>query len=95
MQYRLCASPPNTVEIIGDMSAGTLTSPTTIFTLPAGYRPTNVQSVLPIASGGGSGLVVGTSRIVINTTGTVQATGMAGFTGGGRIFIHYFISLDA
>jgi hypothetical protein len=95
MQYRMLASPPATVEVIGDVNAGTLTSPTTIFTLPSGYRPAKAQAYTPIASGGGSGLTVGTSRIVFNTNGTVTATGMAGFTAGGRIFIHYFLSLDA
>jgi hypothetical protein len=95
MQYRLNAAPANTVDLIGDMSAGTLTSPTTIFTLPAAYRPASVQSCLPVASGGGAGLVVGTSRFVFNANGTVQAVGMAGFTAAGRLFLRYCLSLDA
>jgi hypothetical protein len=83
------------VQIVADMTAGTLTSPTTIFTLPPAYRPANPQSCLPVAAGGGAGLVVGTSRFVFNTNGTVTATGMAAFTAGGRLFLRYDLLLDA
>jgi hypothetical protein len=94
MEYRF--NPANgKVDVIGDMNAGTLTSPTTIFTLPAAYRPANQQSCLPVASGGGAGLTVGTSRFVFNANGTVTATGMAGFAAGGRLFMNYSLDLTA
>lgn len=40
LSYRLLASPPNTVQIIGEIVSGaTVASGTDIATLPAGYRP--------------------------------------------------------
>jgi len=94
MTYRF--NPANgMVELVGDMNAGTLTSPTTIFTLPAAYRPANTHWITPIASGGGAGLTAGTSRFQINPTGTVTAVGMAAFTAGGRLFLRYSMDPNA
>ena len=47
-KYRKLASPPNSVEIVGDITGGTATNSTTLFQLPAGYRPPTVSPATPI-----------------------------------------------
>jgi hypothetical protein len=38
-QYRMVASPPNTLQIVGEIAAGTLTDGTAVTNLPGGFRP--------------------------------------------------------
>ncbi len=38
-QYRLVSSPPNTLQIVGEIAAGTLTDGTVVANLPSGFRP--------------------------------------------------------
>lgn len=45
LRYRKIACPPNSVQLIGNMTAGTKTDGTTIATLAAGYRPANAQDI--------------------------------------------------
>jgi hypothetical protein len=62
-QYRLVASPPNSVEIIGAIVATAATS-STFFTLPAAYRPAHAQQIPAGATGG----VIGAAAPFITCT---------------------------
>lgn len=61
LQYRLIASPPNTVQVYGVVTSGTtVTSGTSIAQLPAGYRPaTNTLPHQVLNAGAGTGLWLG------------------------------------
>lgn len=88
-QYRLVN--PVTVEVIGVVVAGTVTSGTTIFTLPSGYYdPNNSQGLLAFE------WVSGTAALTwfqVNINGNVTLEGSA--TAGTRYAFHAFISVDA
>jgi hypothetical protein len=81
-QYRLVPSPPNTLQIVGEIVAGTITDGTVIANLNDGFRPihsvtfplacnpTNRAAVLRMTSAGDLtifGLVAGTVQIYFNT----------------------------
>lgn len=49
MQYKRCAAPDNTVELVGRIVAPSgIAGNQTIFTLPTGYRPLSLQGVIGI-----------------------------------------------
>ena len=90
-QYRLLASPPNSVEIIGAILATGATS-TTFFTLPAGYQPATQQAIPAGATGG---QVAGTTPFVQCSTAGVL-TLQHGTIGAVDTYVfHGTISLDA
>lgn len=81
-QYRLVSSPPNSLQIVGDIAAGTITDGTIITNLPDGYRPdhsvsfpmgvnpTNRAGLMREEPGGNIvifGLTAGTTTIYFNT----------------------------
>jgi hypothetical protein len=91
LQYRFLPWPMNTVELIGDLSSGTVTDPTVFATLPVGYRPATPNTfvcVYPSGTGGGAN-----ARVSVETNGQMNARGMTAVTG--RVQFHAFISLDA
>jgi hypothetical protein len=68
VQYQKVASPPNSVQISGQMKNGLIANGTTITTLPVGYRPTSPQAVT-ISSGGGGNAG---GQLEVATTGVVR-----------------------
>lgn len=94
-QYRLIASPPRTVEIIGDLTVGTVTDGTLIATLPANYRPTHSQLIVNLQVPSGTPTNPGNMRLSVGTDGTIKSQGLAGLAAPNRIYFHDFISLDA
>lgn len=90
-QYRMIASPPNTVEIIGDLTGGTMTDGTVVATLPAGYRPATQQQVATVLPGTGA---TANMRFFVGTSGNIECEGMSALTTP-RVTVHGFISLDA
>jgi hypothetical protein len=90
-QYRLVASPPNSVEVIGALAANAATA-ATFFTLPAGYRPASQQQV---ACGATGGQVAGSTPFAQCDAGgnlTVQHDTIGAAD---AYLFHGFISLDA
>lgn len=92
-QYRLVASPPNSVEIIGDIVSGTQADGTVIATLPGNYSPLNNQP-FPCAFPGNTNNEPA-PRFSVNPSGQLQCNGIAGMPAGQRVSFHWFISLDA
>lgn len=90
-QYRMLENPPNTVEIIGDISGGNTADGTVMATLPAVYRPDSIN-VFPIALASGSLSSSFNFRLSVNPAGQLQCSNIAGIT---RLAFHAFISLDA
>lgn len=86
LQFKLL--PTNAVHIIGVVSAASSTT-TTMFTLPAGYRPTS-QVEAPVAPH--TGTVTGLF-LAVNTSGTVVMTGSSNTSG--NITINAIIPLDS
>lgn len=91
-KYRYVSSPPNSIEIIGDLNPGTVTDGTTIATLPT--APAHTQPVSITIPAGTPTSPVNT-RMAVNSAGNLQCEGMAGLTSASRIAFHEFISLDA
>lgn len=84
-QYRKVASPPNCVQIIGQMLApGSTPDGTIVFNLPAAYRPTHQQNV-PL-------LNAGDCVFLIETTGNVKSERVPG---GSAPAINCLLPLDA
>jgi hypothetical protein len=81
LQYRLLASPPNTVQLQGDVTGGALAAGTiTLATLPAGYYPIGFATpAMPIVS---SGRTVATDvpDLVVTTAGVLQIRNAQGAT---------------
>jgi hypothetical protein len=95
-QYRLLASPPNTVEVIFDLNPGTVTNGTTVATLPAGYHPASAQTIACVIPSGVPTTTWPSPRLSIGAaSGAIACQGMAGMTAAGRVAVHAFISLDA
>jgi hypothetical protein len=91
-KYRKVASPPNSVEITGAISAAAATA-ATFYTLPTGYIPADKQAVC--AMGANASVPAGLSPwIECDASGnlSVQNTGALGAW---ESFFHGFISLDA
>jgi hypothetical protein len=90
MQYRKVASPPNTVEIVGYINAGTQTDGTVLFNLPAGYRPAHNQPFVASTNTVVSGRMC---LFTVNTNGdcTVSFLGASA----ANLGIHALVSLDA
>lgn len=92
-QCRIVTSPPNSVEIIGDLTAGTLTNGTVIGALPSShYFPASNQQLMLVWPGTPP-TSPGAGRFFVSTAGNIEAEGLAGASG--RCFVHGFISLDA
>ena len=91
-KYRLIASPPNTVEIIGAINAAAASS-ASFFTLPAAYRP---ASNVPVCSMGANASVpAGLSPWIECTTAGVLSVQNTGALGAWESFFHGYIALDA
>jgi len=90
-QYRLVASPPNTVEVIGTLDASSATS-TKFFTLPAGYVPASQQG-FPVGTFSGSAAADNVPFLQCDTSGnlTIQQRTATQTS----IRYHGLISLDA
>ena len=90
-QYRLVASPPNSVEIIGAISATTATA-TTFATLPAGYVPASQQQI----PAGGTGGVTASNVCYVQCDTAGNLTLNRGTTGAANTYVfHGTIALDA
>lgn len=91
-QYRRIASPPACVQIVGTIAPGTKVDGTTMFTLPAAYRPAKDQ-FFPVASshsaGGGAN-----PQVRVATNGTVACFGV-NIVGLANIELNCLVSLDA
>lgn len=95
LQYRMVASPPNSVEVIGDLTPGTITNGTVIATLPSGYVPATTQTI-PVVVPNGTPTTPGAMRLAASSgTGTIICEQLSGITGSDRVAFHAFISLDA
>lgn len=90
VSYRLAPSPANSLQLAGEAQSGTVTNGTTLFTLPAGWRPATEQIIV-------CGYSTGTNiaRLQINTSGAVNIFN-AGATAGiaGIIQINNIVPLD-
>lgn len=94
-QYRMVASPPNSVEIIGCIHETAKTS-NVFATLPSGYQPVKIQGFgahISVATGGTA--VATTAGIQCDTSGNLSLLGYASGTSAITAFFHGFISLDA
>jgi hypothetical protein len=91
MRYRLVAAPYKCVQLVGVMTPGTKTDGTVVFTLPAGYRPTNSQDI-PVAVNAMAGANAQSPHFAINTNGNVACWGCASATG---VSVGGLFSLDA
>lgn len=89
-QFRLVAAPSNEVEVIGSVSGGTNANGTTIATLPVGYRPVTVQSIVIFATNTTTPTQV--PRMALTTAGQLQ---IVNCTTAGQIIFHGLFSLDA
>jgi hypothetical protein len=90
-QYRLTASPPDTVEVIGVMVA-TAASNVIFAQLPPGYRPASAQG---FAAGSNAGGIAGeTPNIRCDTSGNLSVDNATVPATAAFIF-HGFIALDA
>ena len=90
-QYRMVGSPPVSVEVIGTLLATAATS-NIFFTLPAAYRPQNLQQ---FASMGTGGVPAGEAPYVSCDAGGNLRIGQ-GTIGAANVYgFHGFISLDA
>lgn len=87
-KYRMVASPPNSVEIIGAI-AGNSASSNTFFQLPTGYRPASAQG-FSIGSTSASTTLNGRC----DTSGNLQIGNLA-VPSAQTFFFHTTISLDA
>lgn len=92
-QYRLIASPPNTVEIIGAINAAAASS-ATFFTLPAAYRPAHA---VPVCSMGENVLLpAGKSPwIECDASGNLSVQNSDAVGAAWEGFFHGYIPLDA
>lgn len=77
--YRLVASPPNCLQIIGVINAGTITNNTTVATLPEGFRPLGLL-YFPVATFPGGFGTATSPVLLINTNGNLNVFGLAGGT---------------
>lgn len=94
-QYRFVASPPATVEIIGDITHASVSGSSIFFTLPAAYRPANIQSAALsfYACTAGFANAANPPRVTVAANGNVSGDSLpAGTT---EISFHALISLDA
>lgn len=85
--YRVPPSPPNSVQLIGNMVVGSTTNGVQIGTMPVGYRPLSV-TCLSCYGGTLSGL---TPKIEIDTAGAVRAWE---FTNAATFGVNGFYPLD-
>jgi hypothetical protein len=91
-QYRLVTSPPNSLQLVGVINAGTITNATTVATLPAGFNP-NGNIYFPVATlPPGFGTAVSPS-LLIDPSGNLKVFGLAGGTT--AISFNALIPLDA
>ena len=96
LQYRYLASPPNTVEVIGDITHVSISGSSIIGTLPAGYRPAHQQpwplSYVAATAGWTTG-ATWPPRLRLDTSGNLTLLDLpAGTT---EVIFHAFYSLDA
>jgi hypothetical protein len=76
LQYRRVVVPPNEVELIGDISAGTITNGTQIANaLPASYQPVTGQSI-PVITVGNTASPVRTPIATITAAGILSVFGL-------------------
>lgn len=75
LQYRLVASPPSTVQMHGNLVAGTKADATTIGTLPVDYRPNVASDIIANAFGGALGGAQ-IPHVNIRTDGQIQIFGI-------------------
>lgn len=91
-QYRKVASPPNSVEIIGAITATAATAGN-FFTLPAGYRPVSAQQI-PVGATGGVTAATVSPFITCNAAGALT-TQEIGLGAANIVVFHGTIALDA
>jgi hypothetical protein len=79
LAYRMIMSPPNEVEIRGELNIPTSGFASTVFTLPAAYRPNSTQKILSGADSGNTQVASpNVPTFNINTDGTVAGTNPPG-----------------
>jgi hypothetical protein len=82
LQYRLLASPPNTVEITGSVSGGALAAGTiALATLPAGYVPPTNPTPAMWCLSVGRNAINDPPNLVVTTGGVMQIRNAQGATG--------------
>jgi hypothetical protein len=91
-QYRVVSSPPNTLQLVGVINAGTITNATTVATLSTGFNPSG-NIYFPVATlPPGFGTAVSPS-LLIDPSGNLKVFGLAGGTT--AISFNALIPLDA
>lgn len=88
--YRLVASPPNSVEMVGDLTPGTKADGTQIATLAGNYRPTNLRTIpvsVDVTGAAGSQ----SPHFTIDPFGIVRCWGCAA---AGRVMVQAWFSKD-
>ncbi len=90
-QFRKVWWPPNGLQLVGEMVAGTVTNGTIITTLPAGYRPKRVTS-FPIAVNPSPVLPVVGPLLQLFPSGLLA---IFGATIGGTVYFSVIVPLDA
>jgi hypothetical protein len=97
LKYRLVSSPPNSVEIIGDMIAsGSAADNAVVTTLPVGYRPQTNQIIPLLEPGITTTPGAGMPRLFLATNGQIQCDGIGGLAGSRFVITAgTFIALDA
>jgi hypothetical protein len=94
-KFRLIGSPPNTVEIIADISHAAIAGTSSPFTLPTGYLPAS-QQIWPLGflvCTAGFANAANPPLVTLTTGGVVNLQSLpAGTT---RVAFHTLISLDA
>lgn len=91
-KYRSVAAPPNTVEVIGNISGGVAAAGTVVANLPAGYRPLTIQRKPVAIFGGAVNITTEVPCIDVQINGDLQLQACANAT---FIGFHFLVSLDA
>ena len=93
LQYRLVASPPNSVQITGNITGGALPAgASTIATIPAAYRPpANPTQGMTGVLTFGRGVINDPPNLVVTTAGLLQVRNVTGAT---QLQVNVLYSLD-
>lgn len=90
-KVRIWPGGPDRVEIIGDVTGGTMTDGTVVAALPAGYAPATAQTLGVVMPGTGA---AANMRLFVTTAGNIECEGMSALTSP-RVTFHDFVDLTA
>jgi hypothetical protein len=91
-QYRVVSSPPNTLQLIGVINAGTITNATAIALLPAGFNP-NGNLYFPVTTFPGGFGTATSPALLIAPSGSLNVFGLP--VGTTAISFNALVPLDA